>query len=68
MVWKNINEVLPTDKQKIIVYDEALKKELHRTFYLEFWKKINEYFTVVTFVKNGNQKLNKNDENSEKKY
>ena len=36
--WNNINEVIPCDKQKIIIFDEGLQKELHRTFYLEFWQ------------------------------
>lgn len=38
MEWNDITKVLPKDKQKIIVYDEGLQKELHRTFYLEFWQ------------------------------
>lgn len=38
MEWNDITKVLPKDKQKITVYDEGLKKELHRTFYLEFWQ------------------------------
>jgi hypothetical protein len=39
MDWRYINELLPKDKQQIIVYHEGLQKELQRTFNLEFWQK-----------------------------
>ena len=39
MDWRYINELLPKDKQQIIVYHEGLQKELQRAFNLEFWQK-----------------------------
>ena len=38
MDWQDIREILPKDGQKIVVYDEGLKKELYRTFSIKFWK------------------------------
>lgn len=39
--WISVEDRLPEDKQEIIVYDEGLQIELHRIFYIDFWKKNN---------------------------
>ena len=51
MEWNDIAKVLPNDKQKITVYDEGLQKELHRTFYLEFWQKHKRILDCSHFCK-----------------
>ena len=51
MGWNEISKVLPNDKQKITVYDEGLQKELHRTFYLEFWQKHKRILDCSHFCK-----------------
>lgn len=50
-IWNRFEEVLPLDKQKIIIYHEGLKVELQRTFYKDFWDKYNYSLDCDQFCK-----------------
>jgi len=49
--WNKLKEVLPDDKQEIIVYDEGMGKELTRVFYLDFYLKHQRVLYCSEFCK-----------------
>lgn len=60
--WKEFSEELPKDKQNIIIYDDGLKKELYRIFYIDFWNQENRVPFCSSFCKKWKPNNKKNDQ------
>lgn len=51
MEWKLLKDELPKDKQKIIVFDEGMQKELKREFNKKFYESFGRVILCSRFCK-----------------